>query len=280
MIGKPRLSRLIGFHLVTANLVRLTGFYRDALGFSLDGPASLISASECAAWGLSGAGQRQRLALGEQSVTLEQFDQLGAPYPEEGDASSLWFQHLAIVVTDIGGAVERLGKVATISMGGPQRLPASSGGVTAFKFRDPDGHPLELLQFSAGDVPAHWQGRLKAERVQAGPALGIDHSAISVADVEASVAFYAGLGLTPGRRTTNEGMAQGRLDGLAAPVVEVVPLLPVEATPHLELLGYQMPGAAGPTRRPNDVAATRLVWQGDEPGLLADPDGHVHQVLR
>ncbi len=44
-----------------------------------------------------------------------------------------------------------------ISTDGPQRLPPSSGGVAAFKFRDPDGHPLELLAFPDRKWPAHWQ---------------------------------------------------------------------------------------------------------------------------
>lgn len=275
-MSAQRLLRLIGYRLVTTDLARSTQFYSSVLGFGLDGPVSAISVSESAQLGLAVRGRRQRLVLGEQSVTLEQFDTPGAPYPQDGDASALWFQHLAIVVADIGGALERLGDRPAISTGGPQRLPPSSGGVTAFKFRDPDGHPLELLQFPADDTPAHWRGRLPRGR-QLG--IGIDHSAISVADVTASVAFYAELGLVPGKPTTNQGPAQGRLDGLTAPVVEVMPLQPVEPTPHLELLGYRPPGAAGAARRANDVAATRLVWQGSEPALFADPDGHLHQVV-
>lgn len=275
-MSEQRLLRMIGFRLVTPDLARLTRFYAAVLGFSLDGPESPISISEGAQLGLSSGGRRQRLVLGEQSVTLEQFDAPGAPYPQDGGASSLWFQHLAIVVADIGAARQRLGDVVAISTGGPERLPASSGGVTAFKFRDPDGHPLELLQFPAAERPAHWRGRVAAGR-QIG--IGIDHSAISVADVAASVAFYAELGLVARQSTTNQGPEQGRLDGLTAPVVEVVPLDPVDPMPHLELLGYRPPGAAGPARQANDVAATRLVWQGSAPAVLADPDGHVHQVV-
>lgn len=43
------------------------------------------------------------------------------------------------------------------------RLPESSGGVTAFKFRDPDGHPLELLAFPDGKVPSRWGAQPDAE---------------------------------------------------------------------------------------------------------------------
>ena len=44
-----------------------------------------------------------------------------------------------------------------ISTSGPQLLPAASGGVSAFKFRDPEGHPLELIAFPPGAVPPQWQ---------------------------------------------------------------------------------------------------------------------------
>ena len=40
-----------------------------------------------------------------------------------------------------------------ITVGGPIRLPCASGGARAFKFRDEDGHPLELLEFHPEDRP-------------------------------------------------------------------------------------------------------------------------------
>ena len=43
-----------------------------------------------------------------------------------------------------------------ISEGGPQLLPPSNGAVRAFKFRDPDGHPLELIWFPPGQGRAVW----------------------------------------------------------------------------------------------------------------------------
>ncbi|MGB8684208.1 MAG: hypothetical protein WCD12_15080, partial [Candidatus Binatus sp.] len=60
--------------------------------------------------------------------------------------------------------------------------------VTALKFRDPEGHPLELIAFPPDDTPAKWQRSSTAE------CLGIDHSAISVAVTERSVKFYERLG--------------------------------------------------------------------------------------
>lgn len=269
------LHSIAGFRLVTADLPRLTRFYADVLGFAADGPPAPIGADEMAMLDLSGGGRRQVLRLGAQAVALEAFDVPGAPYPAQGNAASPWFQHLALVVDDIAAAHARLRGDCAITEGGPQRLPPSSGGVSAFKFRDPDGHPLELLQFPAGDTPPAWRGKPLAGQI----GLGIDHSAISVSDIDASAAFYAGLGLAPGKRSHNKGAEQQRLDGLEGVQVVVAPLQPSRAPPHLELLGYQVPrGEAGPPLRANDVAATRVAWRGGRAALLRDPDGHLHQI--
>ncbi len=274
----PGLQSITGFRLVTANLPRLTRFYVDVLGFAAEGSPAPVGADEMALLELSGDGRRQVLRLGAQTVALEAFEAPGAPYPAQGNAASLWFQHLALVVDDIAAAYGRLRGVHAITKGGPQRLPASSGGVGAFKFRDPDGHPLELLQFPAADTPPAWRGK-RAVAGQIG--LGIDHSAISVGDVDASASFYAELGLGAGKRSHNQGPEQQRLDGLRGVQVVVAPMEPAGAPPHLELLGYDVPrGEAGPKLRANDVAATRVVWRGGRSALLRDPDGHLHQVER
>jgi catechol 2,3-dioxygenase-like lactoylglutathione lyase family enzyme len=278
MSHQPMLAGITGFRLVTADLPALTAFYCDRLGFTPAGSIRPLTAAEMEKLGLKGGGLRQDLRLGDQTLALEAYEYPGRPYPGDGNAASLSFQHLALVVTEIGAAFERLGGVASISLGGPQHLPVSSGGVYAVKFRDPDGHPLELLQFSPHRVPSRWR---QTPFRHDGP-IGIDHSAISVSDPAASLAFYTGLGLTVGERTLNDGPSQQRLDGLADAAVDVVPLIPSAATPHLELLGYhQSRGAPSPAMSANDVAATRIVWEGQrEDGLFADPDGHLHQVMR
>jgi len=274
--GAP-LTAIAGFHLVTADLPQLRRFYQETLGFAVEGPEQAIARDELELLGLQGAGRRQGLRLGEQVVAIDQFDTMGQSYPEHGDAASLWFQHLALVVMDMGEAYRRVIAATPISEGGPQHLPASSGGVHAFKFRDSDGHPLELLQFPPGGRPPAWQGK----SVIAGQiGFGIDHSAISVADADGSSVFYRSLGLEPGERTLNQGPEQQRLDHLGGVEVSVVPMQPASGTPHLELLGYRVPRrAAGPPLQVNDIAATRIVWQGARAVLLRDPDGHIHQIV-
>lgn len=98
-----------------------------------------------------------------------------------------------------------------------------------------------------------------------GITVGIDHSAISVANVERSIALYAGiLGLRVAARQVNHGAEQERLDDLPDVEVDVVAPQPESAaTPHIELLGYRRPrGRAAPCAvGPDDLAADRLVLE-------------------
>ena len=266
-----RLDAILGFRLVTADLERLADFY-EAIGFRRVARVA-IAAAEMALLGLSGGGIRLTLTLGPSRLDLDQFDRPGVPYPTDTTAADTIFQHLALVTSDAEAAWERatLAGATPISRDGPVALPASSGGVTAIKFRDPDGHPLELLQFPAGTNPV-WLG--------AGM-LGIDHSAIAVADTAASLAFYDAHGLGEGTRTLNQGPTQVALDGVTDARVDVVPLDPAVTPPHLELLGYRTPPPrTGRGWQANDIAATRIVWRGDRNALVRDPDGHLHQLER
>ena len=275
MSDRP-MQAVAGFRLVTQDLPRLTRFYHEVLGFAVQGPTAPIDDAEMTLLGVSGRGRRQVLSIGRQIVAIDEFETPGRPYPADSDAASLWFQHLALVVVDIAAAYAGLRDIVPITEGGPQHLPPASGGAHAFKFRDPDGHPLELLRFSQDGVPAAWQDR---SPLPGQLALGIDHSAISVGDPDVSIAFYTGLGLQPGTQTHNRGTAQQHLDGLRDVEVEVQPMIPAVGTPHLELLGYRVSrGQDGPALQPNDVAATRVVWQGAKAALLHDPDGHLHQI--
>ena len=262
-------SRIAGFRLVSHDPERLARFY-VALGFAA-GAAAAIPADDMALLGLAGGGRRVPLALGPSRLDIDGYDRAGRPYPTSADAASLAFQHLALVTDDAASAWARAeaAGAAPISRERPVTLPPSSGGVTAIKFRDPDGHPLELLQFRKG-ASAEWHG--------AG-ILGIDHSAVSVAEVAASATFYAGHGLARGDATVNRGSTQVALDGLDDVVVDVVPLKPPAGSAHIELLGYRspVPHAVGVVA-PNDVAATRIVWHGDRIALIRDPDGHLHEV--
>jgi catechol 2,3-dioxygenase-like lactoylglutathione lyase family enzyme len=240
------------------------------------------------------------LRLGDQIIRLISAPPDSRSYPADVAGWSPLFQHIAIVVGDMDRACAHLCTIPgwkPISTSGPQTLPISSGGVSAFKFRDPEGHPLELIAFPPGAVPPQWQ--VASQNV----CLGIDHSAVSVSSTATSIAFYESLGLVSSGGSLNVGREQSMLDDVSDAVVEVTALSPAQATPHVELLCYQGDfDRRVPAQDVNDVAATRLVLTVESratldaicsrhssalvsgPGsgennlsraLLRDPDGHL-----
>jgi catechol 2,3-dioxygenase-like lactoylglutathione lyase family enzyme len=286
-----QVSRLVRFSLTTGAIEPLAEFYRSAFGCQALPVRSVARADFEFTMGVGGGARRVHLSLGEECIELLQFEAPGAPYPRDMTSSDLRFQHFAIVVADMDEAFAELRRIqgwTPISQAGPEQLPTGAGGVRAFKFRDPEGHPLELLSFPRGRVPPAWQHGSDARLF-----LGIDHSAISVGDSARSVAFYEALGLSMAARSLNRGPEQARLDGIEGAELEVIALALPEGGPHLELLSYRgivrPPGRVFVSElRPNDAATTRLVFErGAEPanppriqpdqGLL-DPDGH-HLVL-
>ena len=271
MSSEVTLKAIAGFRLVTHAPERLAAFYR-AVGFVV-GEAAPILTEEMGMLGLQGGGFRRTMTLGLSRVDLDVFDHPGRGYPAGGTACDLFFQHLALVTSDIEADWRRarVAGATPISRTGPVQLPKSAGGVIAIKFRDPEGHPLEFLQFPRGSN-ADWPST---------GAMGIDHSAICVADVAASQRFYASHGLCEEQRSLNHGPTQTALDGLDDVAVDVAPLKPAIQPPHLELLSYRHPtGVSGGGLFANDVAATRIVWRSGQEGLLRDPDGHLHQFTR
>jgi catechol 2,3-dioxygenase-like lactoylglutathione lyase family enzyme len=206
-------------------------------------------------------GRRSLLRLGREQIELLEFtDMAGRPYPPDSTSTDLWFQHMAIIVSDMAEAHRRVmanGRFRPISRNGPVRLPDSSGGVTAFKFRDHDGHPLELLAFPEGRVPPAWRGTNAS-----GPVLGVDHTAIAVSHSAISTEFFSSVfGFSIGAFTENSGPEQDDLDDVAGVHVTVTPVARDLPAPRLELLRYH----AG-TRRPippdtasNDILATHAV---------------------
>lgn len=255
----------------SADLDRALAFYRDALGFRVDDASAAPPAWTRLPAVVAAAPSRcALLSLGEQRLELTGFAN-AAPYSAHANACDLCFQHCAIVVDDMHAAHARaLRHGATpITQGGPQTLPPATGSVGAWKFRDPDGHPLELIHFPAGSGDPVWQ----APRSDAAT-LGIDHGAISVGDVQRSLDFYQLLGLRVAARGVNRGVAQQHLDDLADVEVDVIAMQGAARTPHLELLGYRRPrGRANPFADPVAVAADRMIWQARDIDVLLDALG-------
>ena len=130
------------------------------------------------------------MRLGEQIAELTQYVSPpgGRPVPVPSRSNDLWFEHMAIVVSNMEKAYEILQRhqLRQISPE-PQTIPPSNvpaAGIKAFKFRDPDNHDLELIWFPPGKGAARWQQ--PGDRLF----LGLSHTAITVSDTEASLAFY------------------------------------------------------------------------------------------
>lgn len=259
-----KLSRI---NLICHRAERLTEFYTRAFGFERVETSPKTNACFAKLIGLADRQVRvTSLRLGKQVIALAETQPPGRDYPGDVPGWDRLFQHFAIVVSDITAAYANLRALrdwTAISTDGPQTLPPSSGRVTAFKFRDPEGHPLELLAFAPGAMPDHW-------RVGSGNLyLGIDHSAISVAESSRSVAFYGRLGLLRTASSVNVGHEQEKLDNLPGVNVEVTALAPpTQAVPHVELLCYRGNfDRRGLLADRNDVAATQIVFEVDRDAL-------------
>lgn len=237
-------------------------FYRAAMDFITVGHAEEATGAEMALLGIhDGRMFRQEMRLGEQRITLLRFDPPGEAYPTSSTSTDLWFQHCAVVVSDMAQAYDRVmvAGARPITDGGPQHLPANTGGVSAFKFRDPFGHPLELLYFPEGTGDTIWH-------VPGGALFrGIDHTAISVSSRPESARFYTTvLGLDVNAQSHNRGPAQTRLDAVTDDDVDVEALAARTTPPHVELLAYR----TGTRRRlkparAQDAAVSRTIACGD-----------------
>ncbi len=287
--GRSRHRRFQAEHIlrisrVVSDLDRAEAFYRDALGFCAiaRGPSDRAT---LAALGLSDDGTSEVvMRLGAQTIALVRPATLGRPYPPDSRSNDLWFQHMAIVVSDIDAAYAHLGACTgwrAISENGPQLLPPANGAVRAFKFHDPDGHPLELIWFPPGQGRAVWHQDASGAQLSGALFLGIDHSALSIASTRRSLGFYRALGLRVSDQTRNRGPAQARLDGLAGARARVTGLRPASDNgPGLELLGYRPPGRPAGITDPRDVATDWVTVAltappRDAPRVARDPDGHL-----
>jgi catechol 2,3-dioxygenase-like lactoylglutathione lyase family enzyme len=208
---------------------------------------------------------RMRLG-GEQIELTEYLAPRGRPVPPDSRSNDRWFQHIAIITSDMERAYQwlRQHKVEHASTG-PQRLPdwnKNAGGIKAFYFKDPDGHALEILQFPADKGDPKWQ---QLAQQDAGKLfLGIDHTAIVVSDTDASLKFYRdALGLRVAGESENYGSEQERLNNVFGARLRITALR-AQHGPGIEFLEYLAPRDGRPTpsrQKANDLAhwQTKLV---------------------
>ncbi|MEH2159855.1 MAG: VOC family protein [Nostoc sp.] len=254
-----QVQRIRAIGLTVTNCDRSLNFYTQALNFKLVSDITVAGEDYSELQSVTGAKIRiVTLQLGDELIKLMEYLNIqGKPIPSDSQSNDLWFQHMAIVVSDMDRAFAQVRSFAIefISVA-PQTIPPeneASGGVRAFKFKDPDGHDLELIWFPPDKGQDKWHQnsvdafaeRLVEKRIVGRHRLflGIDHSAIAISNTEQSLHFYRDLlGMQVDSRSLNWRSTQTRLDNLPGAEVKITGLRPVQDGMGIELLDYIVPG--------------------------------------
>jgi len=312
--NRPLVDAIDSVSMTVSDLDRSVDFYTRVLSFQKISETEVAGDEYERLQGVFGLRMRiARLKLGGESIELvEYLAPRGLPIPLDSRSNDRWFQHIAIIVSDVDRAYQvlRQNRVEHASPG-PQRLPdwnTNAAGIKAFYFKDPDGHPLEILQFPAGKGDAKWHAA--SDKLF----LGIDHTAIVVGDTQTSLRFYRDLlGLKVAGESENYGIEQERLNNVFGAHLRITALRAASGM-GIELLEYLTPldgRPQPPTERANDLVhrqtllvmhdpaeAARLLGEarytfvsqgviGIPEGesdfrkslLVRDPDGHVMQLI-
>ncbi len=305
-----RLVQHVGF--TVSDLEPLLTFYTQVLPFEIISDCEVSGEPYEELTGVFGARMRVvTLGLGQEQIQLTQFmaPPGGRPIPPDSRSNDLWFQHLAIVVSDMDTAYATLRgyNVQHVSTA-PQILPdyiTAAAGIRAFYYRDPDGHNLELIWFPEGKGAPRWQSKNQLF-------LGIDHTAIGIAHREHSLRFYRDiLGLSIAGESENYGTEQEHLNMAFGAHLHITGLKAPEGGMGIEFLNYLSPPGGRPMpvdTRPNDLwywQMTMLVSNaqaaytqfrasgvdvisagivtlpdGEIAFLVRDPDGHAAKIVQ
>ena len=259
---RPLVDVVAGAGMTVSDLDRSVHFYTEVLSFEKLDEVETAGAELERLEGVFGARARiARLRLGDEYLELTQYlAPEGRPLAADSRSNDRWFQHVAIIVSDMDRAYRHLREHGVRHASpGPQRLPdwnPAAGGIEAFYFKDPDGHALEILAFPPGKGLPKWHA--PGDRLF----LGIDHTAIVVQDTETSLRFYRDLlGLRVAGESENWGPEQERLNNVFGARLRITALR-AAAGPGIELLEYLTPRDGRPfpaDARANDV----LHWQTD-----------------
>lgn len=252
-------NRIESIGITVFDMNRAVDFYTHVL------PFEMVADNEV--WGddfehLSGVfGARARivdLKLGGETLELTEYlTPQGRPVPVDSRSNDRWFQHIAIIVSDMDKAYEvlRANHVRHASTA-PQTLPGyitAAAGIRAFYFKDPDDHVLEILQFPADKGLPKWHDLAKTGKLF----LGIDHTAIVVGNSEASLRFYRDtLGLTVAGTSENYGTEQEHLNNVFGAKLHITGLRTKADGIAVEFLDYVAPQNGRPypaDSRSNDL---------------------------
>jgi catechol 2,3-dioxygenase-like lactoylglutathione lyase family enzyme len=243
--------------ITVSNMDQAVDFYSRVLTFEKVSDAEVAGENYERLQGVFGVRMRVvRMRLGDELIELTEYlAPKGRPIPLDSRSNDRWFQHIAIIVSDMDKAYAwlRQHRVEHASSG-PQRLPdwnRNAAGISAFYFKDPDQHPVEILQFPSDKGLEKWHhpaGKLF---------LGIDHTAIVVWDTDASVRFYRDvLGMRVAGESENYGTEQEHLNNVFGAHLRITALRGASG-PGIELLEYLAPRDGRPF--PPDEHANDIV---------------------
>ncbi len=268
------LVRAVGTIAITVeDLDRSVAFFQNVLTFERSAENEFTGDTYDRLYGVFGVRLRTvDLRLGDERIQLRQFlTPRGRPMPDDSRSNDRWFQHIAIIVSDMEKAFAHLRahKVEFASTG-PQTLPTwnrSAAGIKAFYFRDPDGHFLEVLAFPPDKGAAKWH--TPTDRLF----LGIDHTAIVVSDTDTSLRLYRDtLGLQVVGESENYGVEQDHLNHVFGARLRITTLR-AQAGPAIEFLEYITPRDGRPypaDSRPTDIWEWAIHLQVDDVASAAN----------
>ncbi|MPR33169.1 VOC family protein [Salmonirosea aquatica] len=260
--------------LTVKDLSRSLAFYEKTLNFRPMGRYTIDAFTAGRLFGMPEDGMTVEVAvlsLGDETIELMEFQTsaTGDEIPANSRSNDRWFQHLALVVSNMDTAYEHLKMfdIEPISPS-PQTLPGylEAAGISAFYFKDPDGHVLELIHFPADQGESRWHRR------KAGLFLGIDHTAIVVKETAASWPFYQKLGLKKDSQTKNYGLEQEKLNQVDGARLLITGLRFGEGM-GIEFLDFKTPTDGRPfptTARPNDLIHWHTVVTVEDVGRVFD----------
>ena len=282
--SSPPLVRVVdSVGMTVADADRSIAFYSRVLSFQKISDTELEGSDYEHLEGVFGLRMRVvSMRLGDESIELTEYlAPKGKPVAIDSHSNDRWFQHIAIITVDIDRAYAwlRQNRVRHVSSA-PQTLPAyirPAAGVRAFYFEDPDHHPLEILEFPSD------KGNPKWHRSDGKLFLGIDHTAIAVANTSVSLAFYQDvLGFRVVGESENYGPEQEHLNNVFGARLRITSLRSMEG-PGIELLEYLTPSAGRnmpADERANDLVhhQTRLVTDDIEAAVKALREKHYQLI--
>jgi len=277
--GAPLISGVDAVDMTVSDMDRAISFYSGVLTFKTISDREVAGETCESLEGVFGVRMRVvRMQLGDEFIELTEYlAPRGRLIPITARSNDRSFQHIAIIVSDMDRAYPwlRQNKVEHASSG-PQRLPdwnKNAAGIRAFYFKDPDGHPLEILQFPADKGAAKWH--LPSDKLF----LGIDHTAIVVVDTDSSLHFYRDLlGMHVVGESENYGTEQAHLNNVFGAHLRITSLR-AGSGPGVELLEYLSPRDGSPfpaDEHANDVVHRQTLVLTNDADAAAKQFSNAH----